>query len=92
MNTKQQCSVAWLYQGMMASHPLPLTINHTCMHTNKSYLTLKNLLKSNCFKRDLKELKLRVVTITSESEFQARVTRLVHKIMESYYMKCLDIV
>ena len=38
------------------------------------------MLKSNCFKRDLKGLKHGAVTITSESEFQARVTRLVKKI------------
>ena len=37
------------------------------------------MLKSNCFNRDLKELKLWAVTITSESEFQARVTRFVKK-------------
>ena len=35
------------------------------------------MLKSNLFKRDLNELKLRAITITSESEFQARMTRLV---------------
>ena len=39
-----------------------------------------NVLKSYCFKRDLKELKLGAVTIISESEFHARVARLVKKI------------
>ena len=97
MNTTQQCSVAWLqqgmrasyplpltlYQGMRASYPLPLTINQITLYLfahELVFLTIKNLLKSNCFKRDLKELKLGAVTITSESEFQARVTRLVKKI------------
>ena len=75
---------------MRASHPIPPTINqllYTCLRTNKSYLTIKNMLKSNCFKRDLKEPKLGAVTITSESEFQARVTRLVKKLIlhESYW-------
>ena len=38
------------------------------------------MLKSNCFKRDLKELNLGAVTITSESKLQARVTRMVKKL------------
>ena len=42
MNTKQQCSVAWLYQGMRASYPLPLTINQIPLYLFAYELVLFN--------------------------------------------------
>ena len=48
MKSKQQCSVAWLYQGMRTSYPLPLTIYQITLYLFAHQLVLFN--KKKCVK------------------------------------------